>query len=263
MGTPAESRAQRFWVGAALAPPVCACSVAPPGEPSVDSASPVYRAVRNPDLDRQSCGSSMQSRSFQVLAHMTGTRTGEGPHSPGPPFDLPLSLPPRPTRRCSLAPPLLCSSLRTAGGGGGAEEEQVGWPAPDRPCRLPTGHVLTEALSLPSKQIQYRGCCNELVFPAGGALTRGNSRNLHEAPGQTWWSWWGGGGSLYPSSALLREGALSIYLIIPPLSTINGLHPQQPPRGRAAPPEPGRIETVQMQTRPESSSSSLLLKTSE
>lgn len=73
-----------------LAPPVCGYSILPERERLVDSASPVYQAVRNPDQDRQSCSSNMQSRSFQFLAHMTGTRTGEVPLSFPP--ALPLAL---------------------------------------------------------------------------------------------------------------------------------------------------------------------------
>lgn len=84
------------WVG--LAPPVCGYSILPVRERLVDCASPVYQAVRNPDQDRQSCSSNMQSRSFQVLAHMTGTTTGEVPLC-----DLML--------QCLLAPPVWCLFL--------------------------------------------------------------------------------------------------------------------------------------------------------
>lgn len=66
----------------ALAPPVCGCSIPPVRERLLDSASPVYQAVQNLDQDRRSGGSTnMRSRSFQVLAHMTGTRKGEVPLS--------------------------------------------------------------------------------------------------------------------------------------------------------------------------------------
>uniref|UniRef100_H2TTQ4 LIM domain binding 3a n=1 Tax=Takifugu rubripes TaxID=31033 RepID=H2TTQ4_TAKRU len=54
--------------------------ILPVRERLVDSASPVYQAVQNPNQDyRSCCSTNMQSRSFQVLAHMTGTRDGEVP----------------------------------------------------------------------------------------------------------------------------------------------------------------------------------------
>lgn len=85
-----------LWSGAGVAPPVCGCSILPVRERLVDSASPVYQAVRNPEQDRQS--TNMQSRTFQVLARMTGTRTGE----------VPLSFPP------SLSPSLFTGSLNSS-----------------------------------------------------------------------------------------------------------------------------------------------------
>ncbi|TNM99618.1 LIM domain-binding protein 3a isoform X7 [Takifugu rubripes] len=52
--------------------------ILPVRERLVDSASPVYQAVQNPNQDyRSCCSTNMQSRSFQVLAHMTGTRDGQ------------------------------------------------------------------------------------------------------------------------------------------------------------------------------------------
>lgn len=85
-----------LWSGVGVAPPVCGCSILPVRERLVDSASPVYQAVRNPEQDRQS--TNMQSRTFQVLAHMTGTRTGE----------VPLSFPP------SRSPSLFKGSLNSS-----------------------------------------------------------------------------------------------------------------------------------------------------
>lgn len=57
---------------------MCGYSIPPVRERLLDSASPVYQAVQNLDQDRRSgCSTNMRSRSFQVLAHMTGPRKGE------------------------------------------------------------------------------------------------------------------------------------------------------------------------------------------
>lgn len=61
---------------------MCGCSTVQVREGLVDSGSPVYQAVqsadKDPDVgDRGRRSGNMQSKSFRVLAHMTGTESGE------------------------------------------------------------------------------------------------------------------------------------------------------------------------------------------
>lgn len=59
---------------------MCGCSTVPVRE--ADSSSPVYQAVQNADreaelADRGRRSVNMQSKTFRVLAHVTGTETGK------------------------------------------------------------------------------------------------------------------------------------------------------------------------------------------
>lgn len=67
-----------------MAPSVCGCSSLPVKDRVVDGASPVYQAVQSaekePDLSERGRRSvNTQSKSFRVLAHMTGTESGKVP----------------------------------------------------------------------------------------------------------------------------------------------------------------------------------------
>lgn len=71
-------------VSGGLAPSVCGCSTLPVKDRLVDSASPVYQAVQSaekePDpSERGRRSANMQSKSFQVLAHMTRTESSKFP----------------------------------------------------------------------------------------------------------------------------------------------------------------------------------------
>lgn len=77
-----------------VAPPVCGPSSVPVMDRLVDSASLVYQAVqsteKDPELSEWSRRSTnVQSKSFQVLAHMTGTESCKCPLPPLPPLPLP------------------------------------------------------------------------------------------------------------------------------------------------------------------------------
>lgn len=66
--------------------PLCGCSTLPVKDHLVDHASSVYQAVqsaeKDPDLDEGGRRSSnMQSKSFRVLAHVTGTESRKFPVS--------------------------------------------------------------------------------------------------------------------------------------------------------------------------------------
>lgn len=74
-----------------VAPPVCGPSSVPVMDRLVDSASLVYQAVqsteKDPELSEWSRRSTnVQSKSFQVLAHMTGTESCKCPLPPLPPL---------------------------------------------------------------------------------------------------------------------------------------------------------------------------------
>lgn len=60
-----------------VAPPVCGCSSLPVKDPLEYSSSPVYQAVQcaEKDLETWTRVSNVKSKSFKVLAHMTGTES--------------------------------------------------------------------------------------------------------------------------------------------------------------------------------------------
>lgn len=74
-----------LWLwGRGLVPPVCGCSIVPVKEHLVDGSSPIYHAVQTADKDLDLDGrgrrsTNLQSKSFRVLAHMTGTESSKFP----------------------------------------------------------------------------------------------------------------------------------------------------------------------------------------